>query len=70
MQVGGSKHYYHPIVALSSFTGVAVVSHVIFYKIFMHGMVDGASKHLLINSNVLMLCNMIAGGGLIYCVMK
>ena len=70
MQVGGSKHFYHPIVVLSSFVGDAVVSHVIFYKIFMLEVVNGTSKHLLINSNVLTLCTMMARGGLIYCVMK
>ena len=70
MQVGGTKHFYQPIVILSSLAGCALVWLVSFVNFFMQELVDGASKQPLINSNILTLCNMMTGGGLICHAMK
>ena len=65
MQVGRTKHFYQPIVVLSSLAGGVLVWLEIFVKFFMHELVDDPSKQPLINNNVLTLCNMMASGGLI-----
>ena len=50
--------------------GSALVWLAIFVNLFMHEVVDGASKHPLINNYVLTLNNMLTGGELIQCVKK
>ena len=50
---------------MSSLVGGVLARFEIFVEFFMHELVNGSSKHPWINSNVLTLCNMMAGGGLI-----